>query len=275
MAQVSITDSVALGDGQPLLVVAGPCAIESRGLCVDVAGRMKEVCRSLGLPYVFKASFDKANRTSISSFRGVGLDAGLKVLARVREEVGVPVLTDIHLPDQAAPVAEVVDVLQIPAFLCRQTDLLVAAARTGLPVNLKKGQFMAPEDMARAAEKISSIGNWRVILCERGTCFGYHDLVVDMRSIARMKAIDYPVLFDATHAAMRPSGLGSLSGGDREVVPVLASAAVAAGADGVFIETHPEPEKALSDAATMLPLDEVPALLERLQAIAALLGKKQ
>jgi len=275
MTEVRITDSVSVGEGGPLMVVAGPCVIESRTLCMEVAGRMKDICLELDLPYVFKASFDKANRTSISSFRGVGLEEGLKVLAHVREEVDVPVLTDIHLPEQAAEVAEVVDVLQIPAFLCRQTDLLVAAAHTGLPINLKKGQFMAPEDMEKAAEKISSIGNWRIILCERGTCFGYHDLVVDMRSIARMKAIDYPVLFDATHAVQRPAGLGSQSGGDRDVVPVLAAAAVAAGADGVFLETHPDPAEALSDAATMLALDDVPPLLERLKAIAEISGKKR
>ena len=273
MAQVSITDSVAIGDGLPLLVVAGPCVIESRQLCIDVAVALKEACGSLGLPYVFKASFDKANRTSIESFRGPGLTDGLAVLADVRRQVGVPVLTDIHLPEQVAPVAEVADVLQIPAFLCRQTDLLTAAGRTGLPINLKKGQFMAPGDMAACAGKVRAAGNERVILCERGTSFGYHDLVVDMRSIALMRDVGCPVLFDATHSVQRPAGLGSCSGGDREFAPMLAAAAVAAGADGVFIEAHPDPDSALCDAATMLPLDSVPALLERLKAVAAAVGR--
>jgi 2-dehydro-3-deoxyphosphooctonate aldolase (KDO 8-P synthase) len=274
MVQVRLTERIGVGDGCPLLVVAGPCVIESRQACLDVAGRMKEVCAALDLPYVFKASFDKANRSSLSSFRGLGLEEGLEVLARVRRQAGVPVLTDVHLPDQVRPTAEVVDVLQIPALLCRQTDLLLAAGSAGLPVNLKKGQFMAPEEMARAAEKVSSTGNQRIVLCERGTFFGYQDLVVDMRSIARMRAIGYPVMFDATHSVQRPASLGVQTGGERSAVPLLAAAAVAAGADAVFIETHPDPARALSDAATMLPLDEVPALLERLKAIAAVVGNR-
>ncbi len=274
MAEVPVTSAITMGGGRPLLVVAGPCVAESVRLCLDVAGRMKDVCASLGLPYVFKASFDKANRTSLDSFRGPGLEEGLATLRAVREAVGVPLLTDIHLPEQAARAAEAVDVLQIPAFLCRQTDLLLAAGRTGLPVEIKKGQFMAPEDMARAAEKVASTGNRRIILCERGTSFGYHDLVVDMRSIVRMKALGYPVLFDATHSVQRPAGRGHESGGDREMVPALAAAAVAAGADGVFLETHPDPNEARSDSATSLPLDAVPELLARLKAIAALSGKK-
>jgi 2-dehydro-3-deoxyphosphooctonate aldolase (KDO 8-P synthase) len=196
------------------------------------------------------------------------------MLGEVRKRVGVPTITDIHLPEQAVAAGAVVDVLQIPAFLCRQTDLLVAAARTGLAVNIKKGQFMAPEDMARVAEKVSSAGNSRIILCERGTSFGYHDLVVDMRSIVRMKAIGYPVLFDATHSVQRPTARGTESGGDPDMVPALASAAVAAGADGVFLETHPEPAKALSDSASMLPLGSVPGLLERLKAVAVASGRK-
>lgn len=273
MAEVSITDTLALGDGHPLLVVAGPCVIEGRRLCLDVAAHMKEVCEQVGLPYVFKASFDKANRTSISSFRGVGLCEGLKVLAQVKEDVGVPVLTDIHRPCQAEPAAEVVDVLQIPALLCRQTDLLVAAARTGLPVNIKKGPFMAPGDMARAAEKVRSLGNTRIILCERGTFFGYHDLVADMRSLVRMKATGHPVLFDVTHSTQRPGAAGSESGGERDMAAPLACAAVAAGADGVFIETHPQPDEALSDAATMLPLESLAPLLKRLKAVARAVGK--
>jgi len=273
MAEVHISDSIIIGQTRPLAVIAGPCVIEGRQLCVDVAGRLKEVCRDLELPYIFKSSFDKANRTSISSFRGPGLDEGLKILDHVRREVGVPVLTDIHRPGQAKTVAEVVDVLQIPAFLCRQTDLLVAASRTGLPINIKKGQFMAPEDMGRAAEKITSLGNERVMLCERGTCFGYHDLVVDMRAIVTMKRLGYPVIFDATHAVQRPAAQGGQSGGDREMAPALAAGAVAVGADGVFLETHPHPEEALSDAATMLPTDTMAALLDHLKAIAVLAGR--
>ncbi len=272
MAVVNITDSIAVGDGLPLFVVAGPCVIESRQLCIDVAGRMKETCDELGLPYVFKASFDKANRTSISSFRGVGLEAGLRVLGQVKEQVGVPVLTDIHIPDQAPAVAEVVDVLQIPAFLCRQTDLLVAAARTGAAVNIKKGQFMAPEDMKYAAEKVTLMGNERVMLCERGTCFGYRDLVVDMRSIVRMKTIGHPVIFDATHSTQRPGALGSRSGGERQMIPALAQAAVAVGVDGVFLEVHPDPDTALSDAASMLHINAASGLLEQLKAISILPG---
>ena len=236
---------------------------------------MRDACAEVGLPYVFKASFDKANRTSISSFRGPGLEKGLEVLAAVREKVGVPVLTDIHLPGQAAPVAEVVDVIQIPAFLCRQTDLLLAAAERGLPVHLKKGQFVAPADMKNAVEKIRSRGNPRVMLCERGSCFGYNNLVVDFRSIPIMRQLGCPVIFDVTHSTQRPGGMGERSGGDRPMGPVLAAAAVAAGADGVFIETHPEPDKALSDSATMLPLDSLQSLLTKLKAIAAVAAGRQ
>ena len=244
MRLVQISDAVSIGQGRPLLVVAGPCVIESRQLCMDVAGRLKQVCAALGLPYVFKASFDKANRSSVSSFRGVGLEKGLQILSDVKNAVGVPVLTDIHLPAQAGPAAAVADVLQIPAFLCRQTDLLAAAARTGRPVNIKKGQFMAPADMQQAAQKCASVGNANVILCERGTFFGYHDLVVDMRSIVRMGELGFPVIFDATHSVQQPGALGTASGGERGLAPALAAAGVAAGADGVFIETHPDPAHA-------------------------------
>jgi 2-dehydro-3-deoxyphosphooctonate aldolase (KDO 8-P synthase) len=274
VVEVNITDTITIGDGHPLLVVAGPCVIEGRSLCLDVAARLKDLCGQLSLPFVFKASFDKANRTSIGSFRGVGFEEGMSILGQVKEKVGVPVLTDIHQPSQADPVAKVVDILQIPAFLCRQTDLLVAAARTGLPVNIKKGQFVAPEEVAHAAEKVRSLGNTRIILCERGTFFGYHDLVVDMRSIVRMRATGYPILFDATHATQRPGAAGTRSGGERDMALPLASAAVAAGADGVFIETHPQPDDALSDAATMLPLDAMEPLLKRLRAIARAVGKR-
>jgi 2-dehydro-3-deoxyphosphooctonate aldolase (KDO 8-P synthase) len=240
---------------------------------LDVAGALAEACGELGLPYVFKASFDKANRTSIESFRGPGLEQGLRTLQAVRDHVGVPVLTDIHEPAQAAPVAEVVDVLQVPAFLCRQTDLLVAAARTGLPVNVKKGQFMAPGDMAASAGKLEASGCDRILLTERGTTFGYHNLVVDMRGIPEMQKGGRPVVFDVTHSVQRPAAQGTCSGGDRELAPTLARAAVAAGADGVFIETHPCPDDALCDASTMLPTSEVRALLEQLSAIRDLVGE--
>ncbi len=273
MEQFDLAESVAVGGDGPLLVIAGPCVIEELEMCLDVAARLKDACESLGVPFVFKSSFDKANRTSISSFRGPGLEEGLEILARVREEADVPVLTDIHLPAQAEPAGRAVDVLQIPAFLCRQTDLLVAAGRTGLPVNIKKGQFMAPEDMGRAAEKVASTGNERIMLCERGTCFGYHNLVADMRSVVRMRALGYPVIFDATHSTQRPAAEGATSGGEREMAAPLAAAAVAAGADGVFIETHPEPDSALSDPATMVPTDRMPDLLERLRDIAAAAGR--
>ncbi len=274
MSPVAITEDIACGTGLPLLIVAGPCVIESTALCIDVAGRLSEACVGLDLPFVFKSSFDKANRTSIASFRGPGLEEGLATLQRVKKQVGVPVLTDVHLPEQAEPVAEVADILQIPAFLSRQTDLLVAAARTGRPINIKKGQFMAPEDMGRAAEKVSSMGNDRIILCERGSCFGYHDLVVDMRSIPRMQSLGHPVLFDATHGVQQPSGSGGTSGGDRHLAPALAAGAVAVGADGLFMETHPEPRTALSDSSTMIPTAHMPDLLGRLKAIAAAAGRE-
>jgi len=242
--------------------------MESRRLCMEVALAARDACARVGLPFVFKASFDKANRTSASSFRGPGLAEGLATLAAVKEELGVAVLTDIHHPEQARPAAEVVDVLQIPAFLCRQSDLLAAAAGTGLPVHVKKGQFMAPDDMRYVVEKITSCGNERVLLCERGSCFGYNNLVVDLRSIPIMQALGCPVVFDATHATQRPGATGGQSGGDRQMAPMLAAAAVAAGADGVFVETHPEPEKGLSDSATMLPLSTLEPLLGSLKAIA-------
>ncbi len=268
MQEVAIAQGIVAGPERPLLVIAGPCVIESRELCMEIARTTRDVCAHLGLPFVFKASFDKANRTSASSFRGPGLADGLAVLGDVKESLGLAVLTDLHRPEQAAPAAKVVDVLQIPAFLCRQTDLLVAAADSGLPVHVKKGQFMAPDEMRYVVEKITSRGNDRVMLCERGSCFGYHNLIVDLRSIPIMQALGCPVIFDATHAVQRPGGMGGRSGGDREMASVLAAAAVAAGADGVFIETHPEPEKGMSDSATMLPLAALGPLLERLKAIA-------
>ena len=256
-----------LGEGYPLAVIAGPCVIESLELCREVAAEAKAVCASLGLPYIFKASFDKANRTSSGSFRGDGLTRGLEVLAAIKAEFGVPVLTDVHETWQVKPVSEVVDVLQIPAFLSRQTDLLIAAGESGRVVNVKKGQFLAPWDMKNVVEKVSGTGNTRLLLTERGASFGYNTLVVDMRSLPIMRALGYPVVFDATHSVQQPGGLGTSSGGQREFIPTLLRAAVAAGVDALFLEVHPNPEQALSDAATMLPLSQLRALLIQAKAI--------
>ncbi len=272
------TQRVRLGADQPLVLIAGPCVIESAESCLAQARAVAEIAQRAGFPLVFKASFDKANRTSVSSYRGPGLDEGLRVLANVRRELGVPVVTDIHSPEQAERAAEVVDLLQVPAFLCRQTDLLVAAGRTGKPVNVKKGQFLAPDQMAHAAAKVlagaedAGVEPGGVVLTERGTTFGHGDLVVDMRGLVVMRRTGWPVVFDGTHSVQRPGGLGSASGGDREMVPVLVRAAVAAGVDGLFIETHPEPAKALSDAACVLPHGELAALLAEAKAVAEAVG---
>jgi 2-dehydro-3-deoxyphosphooctonate aldolase (KDO 8-P synthase) len=261
MTTVKIDDRVEFG-GEGLALIAGPCVIESRELCRTVAAQVLEVCGRLGIGYVFKASFDKANRTSVESFRGPGLDKGLEILAEIRREFDVPVLTDVHETWQAAPAAEAVDILQVPAFLCRQTDLLLACGRTGRAVNVKKGQFVAPHDMVNAVRKIESTGNRRILLSERGSSFGYNQLVADMTSIPVMRETGYPVVFDATHSVQRPGGLGTASGGNRQFIPTLVRAAVAAGADALFLETHPEPDRALSDAASQLPLDELEGLLK-------------
>ena len=247
-----------------LTLIAGPCVIETEALCLRVAGELERTCRKLDINYVFKASFDKANRTSIRSFRGPGLEAGLKILAKVRGEFGVPVLTDVHTEAQAAIAGEVVDVLQIPAFLCRQTDLIEAAVVTGQVVNLKKGQFLSPEDMGQTVEKARSAGGKKILVTERGTTFGYNNLVADLRSIPIMKQFGCPVIFDATHSVQLPGGSGDKSGGQREFAPVLARAALAAGANGMFIETHPHPDHALSDGANMIPLSEMSAVLRSL-----------
>jgi 2-dehydro-3-deoxyphosphooctonate aldolase (KDO 8-P synthase) len=236
---------------------------ESLDLCRQVAQQAQAICHRLGFHYIFKTSFDKANRTSGTSYRGPGLERGLEILSAIRSEFGVPVLTDIHEPWQARPVAEIVDVLQIPAFLCRQTDLLLAAAVTGKALNIKKGQFLAPWDMRPVVEKVTATGNHALILTERGTCFGYNTLVVDMRALPQMRAIGYPVCFDATHSVQQPGGAGTYSSGQREMIPYLARAATAAGIDALFLEVHPEPEKALSDAASMLPLSELERLLQQ------------
>lgn len=258
---------VEIGAALPLALIAGPCVIESRDICLVIADGIREVCESLQLPCVFKASFDKANRSSIQSFRGPGLDEGLRILEEVREQTGLPILSDVHLPDQCQSAADVLDALQIPAFLARQTDLVVAAARTGKPVNVKKAQFMAPEDMANICEKARSVGNERILLTERGTAFGYHRLINDMRAIPAMQALGCPVVFDATHSVQAPGAAGTHSGGDRTMVRPLSLAAVAVGADALFLEVHPQPETALSDAATMLPLNELDAVLKPAAAI--------
>ena len=247
-----------------LILVAGPCVIENERLCLRVAAALKKLCDRLGVFYVFKASFDKANRTSAKSFRGPGLEDGLGVLAKVRSRIGVPVLTDVHKEAQATPAAQVADILQIPAFLCRQTDLIAAAVRTGRVVNLKKGQFLSPEEMGQVLGKAQAAGGKKLMLTERGTTFGYHNLVADMRSIPIMRRFGFPVIFDATHSVQLPGGGGAHSGGQREFAPVLARCALAAGASGVFFETHPDPDRALSDGPNMIPLAGMPALLKSL-----------
>jgi 2-dehydro-3-deoxyphosphooctonate aldolase (KDO 8-P synthase) len=258
---------VSVGKEGPLLLIAGPCVIESEELVLKVAAFLKDVSIKLGAPVVFKASFDKANRTSLHSFRGPGLERGLEILRRVKSEVGLPVLSDVHEPGQMAQASAVLDAIQIPAFLCRQTDLLVAAGRTGLPVNVKKGQFLSPWEMGQAVEKIRSTGNHRILLTERGTFFGYNNLVVDMRSIVILRRLGCPVIFDATHSVQLPGKDGTASGGQREFVDDLASAAVAAGADGVFLEVHPEPDRARCDGANSLPLSHLKPLVATLMDI--------
>jgi 2-dehydro-3-deoxyphosphooctonate aldolase (KDO 8-P synthase) len=258
-----------VGNDKPFFLIAGPCAIESRRMAFDTAGQLKEITAALGIPFIYKSSFDKANRSSSRSFRGLGMAQGLQILADVRAELGVPVLTDVHDISQIKPVAEVVDVLQTPAFLCRQTDFIQACALSGKPVNIKKGQFLAPEDMLQvvnkardAAEKAGVVAD--VMVCERGASFGYHNLVSDMRSLAIMRATACPVVFDATHSVQLPGGQGTSSGGQREFVPVLARAAIAVGVAGIFMETHPTPDQALSDGPNAVPLDRMAALLNTL-----------
>ncbi len=262
---------ITIGSGS-LALIAGPCLAESLALCMDVAGTLADLCRSLGVPLVFKASYDKANRSSIRSDRGPGLEAGLDWLGQVRRELGVPVLSDVHEPAQAARAAEVLDALQIPAFLCRQTDLLVAAARTGKAVNVKKGQFLAPWDMKQVAGKVRESGGTDLMLTERGTSFGYNRLVTDFRSLPMMRSFA-PVVFDATHSTQEPGGLGSASGGQREYAPMLARAACACGVDALFIETHPTPDEARSDAACQLPLGQMREVLERCLAVRRACGQ--
>jgi 2-dehydro-3-deoxyphosphooctonate aldolase (KDO 8-P synthase) len=250
--------------GERLALIAGPCVLEEPSVAREAAVRLRDMAGELGVPFIFKASFDKANRTSVTSYRGPGLERGLEILARIKAEVGVPVVSDVHDPAQAARAAEVLDMLQVPAFLCRQTDLLVAVGETGLPVNVKKGQFLAPDDMQHCLGKVRSTGNERITLCERGSTFGYHNLVVDMRGLVIMRGFGYPVVFDATHSVQLPSGGGGKSSGERQFVAPLARAAIAAGADALFAEVHPNPEAALCDGPNMLPLDEVAPLLRAL-----------
>lgn len=268
-----------VGLDRPLFLIAGPCVIESEQLQMDVAGRLREICAGLGIGFIFKSSFDKANRSSGTSFRGPGRAQGLEILARVRREIGVAVLTDVHTEDDIAAAAPLVDMLQTPAFLCRQTDLIGAAARSGRPVNIKKGQFLAPQEMcnviakARAAARAAGLGEDRFLACERGASFGYNNLVSDMRSLALMRASGAPVVFDATHSVQLPGAQGASSGGQREMIPVLARAAVAAGVSGLFVETHPDPQRALSDGPNAVPLVHMPQLLETLLALDAVTKK--
>lgn len=264
MIQARITETLTIGDQQPLALIAGPCVIESESFTLKMAESIAAICQRLHVPLIFKSSFDKANRSSVHGFRGGGMEEGLKILEKVRKEVGVPVLTDIHESYQAKPVAEVVDVLQIPAFLCRQTDLLLAAAETGKAVNVKKGQFLSPPEMKNVAKKLEAGGATNILLTERGTTFGYNNLVVDFRSLPQMRALGYPVVFDATHSVQMPGGLGEKSGGDRRYAPILARAAVAVGCDALFMEVHEHPDTAPSDGANMIFLAHLEPILTQL-----------
>jgi len=264
-----------VGLNRPLFLIAGPCVVESEQLQIDVAGQLKEICTALSVPFVFKSSYDKANRSSSKSFRGVGMDEGLRILSEVRRQIGVPVLTDVHAEDEIADAAAAVDVLQTPAFLCRQTDFIHAVAAAGKPVNIKKGQFLAPEDMKNVVAKArEASGRDNILVCERGASFGYHNLVSDMRALAIMRATGCPVVFDATHSVQLPGGQGATSGGQREFVPVLARAAVAAGVAGVFMETHPDPARALSDGPNAWPLGRMRELLTTLAELDAIVKRR-
>lgn len=256
-----------VGPDKPFFLIAGPCVIESEQLAMDTAGTLKEICQRLEIPFIYKSSFDKANRSSGQSFRGLGVDEGLRILAAVKKQIGVPVLTDVHEDTDLQAVAAVVDVLQTPAFLCRQTNFITRVAQAGIPVNIKKGQFLSPWEMGNVVDKARAAGNQQIMVCERGASFGYNNLVSDMRSLAVMRETGCPVVFDATHSVQLPGGQGSTSGGQREFVPVLARAAVAVGVSGVFMETHPNPDKALSDGPNAWPLDQLEGLLETLKAL--------
>ena len=259
--EVKITDSITVGNSE-IFLIAGPCVIESEDLVMEVAGKMKEITEKLGIKYVFKASFDKANRTSINSFRGPGLEKGLEILSRVKSKYNLPIATDIHEPWQCKEASKVIDILQIPAFLCRQTDLLIAAAETGKAVNIKKGQFLAPWDMKNVIKKFEEVGNPNIMLCERGTTFGYNNLVVDMRALLEMRKLGYPIVFGATHSVQIPGGQGETTGGNREYVYPLMRSAAAIGIDGIFAEVHPDPDNAMSDGPNMLRLDKIEEVLK-------------
>ncbi|HEX8947755.1 MAG TPA: 3-deoxy-8-phosphooctulonate synthase [Dissulfurispiraceae bacterium] len=266
-------NNMNIGGHNPPLLIAGPCVIESEEVTFHTAAALKEMCRAAGISFVFKSSYDKANRTSATSYRGPGIDKGLRILADVRSRFDIPVLSDVHSPDEARVASEVLDVLQLPAFLCRQTDLILAASRTGKPVNIKKGQFLAPWDVSNIIEKFVSTGNRRLLLTERGTSFGYNNLVVDFRGLPIMRAFGYPVIFDVTHSLQLPGGRGTSSGGQREFAEPFARAAAAVGVDGLFMEVHPEPDKALCDGPNMIPLDHMPRLLESVKAIHKLVSE--
>ncbi len=265
--------SITIGAGHPLALIGGPCAIEGESFMLDVATRLRDIAAKAGVPFIFKSSYDKANRTSIRSYRGPGLLRGLEILQKIKDVVGVPILSDVHAVEEVEPAAEVLDVLQIPAFLCRQTDLVVAAARTGKPVNVKKGQFLAPWDTQNIIEKVRSVGNDQVLLTERGASFGYNNLVADMRSLVIMRSFDVPVVFDATHSVQLPGGAGTASSGQREFVPHLARAAVATGCDALFMEIHPDPDQAPSDGPNMLRLEDLEALLTQIMQIDRIVRK--
>lgn len=271
MTREIIIAGAKIGQDNPPLIIAGPCVIESKDITFQTAQRLKEICSAVGLPFVFKSSYDKANRTSIKSFRGPGMEKGLRVLADIKSRLNIPVISDIHSEEEVSPASEVLDAFQIPAFLCRQTDLILAAAKTGKPVNIKKGQFLAPWDVKNIIEKFTSTGNQNLFITERGTSFGYNNLVVDFRGLPIMRSYGYPVVFDVTHSLQIPGGQGTCSGGQREFAEPLARAAVAVGVDGLFMEVHPEPDKALCDGANMIKLEEVKKMLTTIKALYELL----
>lgn len=264
---ISLPNRFEIGGGRPFTLIAGPCVIESEQMIMQVAENLKQICLNLNINLIFKSSFDKANRTSLNSPRGVGMEEGLRILEKVRTQFDLPIITDVHESYQCAPVGEVVDALQIPAFLSRQTDLLLAAAETGKIVNVKKGQFMAPWDMQQVIQKMESVGNRNLMLCERGSSFGYNNLIVDMTGLVEMRSFGYPVVFDATHSVQKPSGNGTTTGGNRDMAPYLINAALAVGVDAIFAEVHPDPDKAFSDAANQLRLSSLRSILERAKAI--------
>lgn len=274
MTKIVKVKNLSIGQGMPLIFIVGPCVIETFEGCLKLAEKLKNIFEIKKVPFIFKASYDKANRTSINSYRGPGVHEGIRILAEIKKQLDLPVLSDVHCKEDIPFVSELLDIIQIPAFLCRQTDLILAAARTGKPVNIKKGQFLAPWDMKSVSDKVRSTGNEEILLTERGFCFGYNNLVSDMRSLVIMREFGYPVIYDATHSVQLPGGQGSVSGGERNMVIPLARAAVAAGCDGLFLEVHETPEEALSDASTMLPLKDLPHLIEQVLEIHRVVGSE-